>query len=88
MASECLRRERVGRPDEFHSGGTVTYRVTVAGRWVGWVGDGRAWRGWRYGRRQWWACWREHGDTAARWSTGLAYPTRKAALAALLTHVN
>lgn len=71
------------RQGPLHSGGTVAYRVHVDGRWVGWVGDGRAWRGWRHGGRRWWACWREDGDTAARWSTDLEYGTRAAALAAL-----
>ena len=88
--SAAVQLERA--PDAMHSGGTVAYRVlladgTSAGRWIGWVGDGRAWRGWRYGTRQWWACWREHGDTAARWSTDLTYPTSTAAVADLLAHI-
>jgi hypothetical protein len=66
-----------------HAGGSVTYRVYAAGRWVGWVGDGRPWRGWRYGGRKWWACWREDDDTAARWGSDLEYATRSEALAAL-----
>jgi hypothetical protein len=72
---------------ESSDGGTVTYRVMLDDRWIGWVGDRREWRGSRYGGRQWWACWREDGDTAARWnsfSNSDDYPTRKAALAALL----
>jgi hypothetical protein len=71
-----------------HSGGVMVYRVNVDGRWIGWVGDGREWRGWRYGGRKWWACWREDGDTAARWNTDLTCATRKAALAALLEQVD
>jgi hypothetical protein len=78
----CLERTDTA----LHSGGTVAYRVLVAGRWVGWVGDGRPWRGWRFGGRRWWACWREDGDTAARWGTDLVHPTRRIALAALLSH--
>src|SRR5688500_13561135 len=70
-----------------HAGGSVTFRVLVDGRWVGWVGDGRERRGHRYGVRRWWACWREDGDTAARWSTGLDYRSRKAALAALVAEL-
>lgn len=71
-------------PCEMHAGGTITYRVFLDGRWVGWVGDGRPWRGWGYGGRRWWACWRQDGDTAARWSTDLDYRTRTAALAGLV----
>lgn len=80
--------------DEFDhaSGGTVTFLVyDSAGRWIGWVGDERRWRGYRYGARRWWSCWRELGDTNARWNshrpgtTGL--PSRKAAREALLTVV-
>lgn len=48
------------------NGGTVAYRAYLGDRWVGWVGDQREWRGWRYGTRQWWACWREEGDEHAR----------------------
>lgn len=69
-----------------HSGGTVAYRVLLAGRWVGWIGDGRPWCGWRHGGRRWWACWREDGDTAARWGTDLVHPTRRTAVAALVRH--
>lgn len=72
------------KDDPKHAGGTVTYHVHVGDRRVGWVGDGRPWRGWRFGGRRWWACWREDGDTAARWGTDLDYPTRAAAVAALL----
>jgi hypothetical protein len=68
-----------------HGGGNVTYRITVDGRWIGWVGDGREWRGSHYGARKWWACWREEGDTAARWNTGLTHTSRKSAIAELLT---
>jgi hypothetical protein len=70
-------------------GGTVVYRVVVDDRWIGWVGDMRLWRGWRYGGRKWWACWREDGDTAARWSSfdGRPHVTRAAAFADLLRRV-
>lgn len=70
-----------------HAGGSVTYCVHIGGRLVGWVGDGRQWRDYGYGGRKWWACWRESGDTAARWSTDLDHPTRAAALAALVERV-
>lgn len=71
------------------SGGTVVYRVVLDGRWIGWVGDERPWRGWRYGGRKWWACWREDDDIAARWNSfdGQPHATRAAALADLLRHV-
>jgi len=69
------------------SSGTVVYRVHIDGVWVGWIGDGREWRGWHYGGRRWWAAWRQDGDTAARWSSDLEYRTRAAALAALLERV-
>lgn len=78
---------RAGDGDGFHAGGTVTYRVHIDGRWVGWVGDGREWRGWRYGQRRWWACWRQEGDTAARWNSDLTHPTRRAALVDLTDQV-
>lgn len=82
---ETSRLERV---EPLASGGTVAYRVTLNGRWVGWVGDVRPWRGWRYGGTQWWACWREDGDTAARWNSNDDQPhrTRAAALAALVEY--
>lgn len=70
-----------------HGGGTRTYRAYLDGEWVGWVGDGRRFTGTRYGGRKWWACWRQDGDTAARWSSGLAYPTREAAKTALAAEV-
>lgn len=64
-------------------GGTVVYRVTANGTWIGWIGDYRDWKGWRYGQRRWWACWRQDGDTAARWNqTDLS--TRTAARDALI----
>ncbi|RSM73425.1 hypothetical protein DMH04_41170 [Kibdelosporangium aridum] len=72
---------------EPHHGGTVVYRVTLNGRWIGWVGDGRHWRGWRYGQRLWWACHREDGDTAARWRSELVHPTRASAAADLYEQV-
>jgi hypothetical protein len=78
---------RLERTDGMHGGGTGAYRVLVAGRWVGWVGDGRPRRGWRYGGRRWWACWREDGDNAARWNTDLDYRSRRTALTALLSYV-
>lgn len=80
--------------DEFDhaGGGTVTFLAyDSAGRWIGWVGDERLWRGHRYGARRWWSCWRQLGDTAARWNshpagtTGLS--SRKAAREALLAVV-
>jgi len=80
-----LRLER--QRQVMHAGGEVTYRVFVADRWVGWIGDGREWRGWRYGGRRWWACWRQDGDTGARWNTELEFGTRASALAALLDHI-
>lgn len=83
----ALTAVRAGEGDGFHAGGTVTYRVYLGDRWVGWVGDGREWRGWRYGARRWWACWRETDDTAARWNSDLTHPTRRAALADLAAHV-
>jgi hypothetical protein len=67
-----------------HAGGAITFLVTVDGRRIGLVGDGREWKGTGYGTRHWWACHREDDDTAARWSPGLAFRTRTAALAALL----
>jgi hypothetical protein len=80
-------------PERDHAGGgSVTYRVTIDERWIGWVGDMRPWRGWRFGGRKWWACWREEGDNAARWNSGFSdddgHKTRAAALAALLAQVN
>lgn len=88
MSAPTLLRD----PDKkaIASGGTVVYRVTLDGRWVGWVGDERPWRGHRYGGRRWWACWREDGDTAARWNSHTAeggHRTRGAALADLVDHV-
>jgi len=79
-----LTKDPTDRP---WSGGTVVYRVTVDGTWVGWIGDGRAWKGWRFGGRRWWACWREDGDTAARWSSNLDYRSRTAARLALLIRI-
>lgn len=80
-------RPRLVKVDPMHASGEVTYRVEIDGRPVGWVGDGRPWRGWRHGGRRWWACWREAEDTAARWSSELEFGTRTAALAALLAEV-
>jgi hypothetical protein len=67
---------------ELHAGGTVTYRAYDGDRLVGLVGDGREWRGHKYGGRRWWAAWRERGDKAARASTGgLTCSNRSAAVA-------
>ncbi|GAA1232380.1 hypothetical protein GCM10009676_14470 [Prauserella halophila] len=33
--------DAVDAADEMHAGGTVAYRVTLDGEFVGWVGDGR-----------------------------------------------
>ena len=85
MTRAAQGRVRLERePQVMHAGGEVTYRVFVADRWVGWIGDGREWRGWRYGGRRWWACWRQDGDTGARWNTELEFGARAAACAALL----
>jgi hypothetical protein len=62
------------------SGGTVTFKAYAGGRWVGWVGDAREWRGHRYGGRRWWACWREEGDDYAR-DRADDLTTRRAAVA-------
>lgn len=77
--------------DELQSGrlwysGTVAVRVEVDGRRIGWVGDGRLWRGHRWGARRWTCCHREEGDTAARWNPDgeLPYRSRAAAVRALL----
>jgi hypothetical protein len=85
MAELQLRKE----PDDdlLHSGGKVTYRVYDGDRWIGWVGDGRKWQGHRYGGQKWWACWREDGDAAARWSTGLRYATRQDAVDGLAARI-
>lgn len=65
-------------------GGTVTFKVVHEGTWIGWVGDGRSFNGSRYGARKWWACWRQEGDTAARWCSDLEYTSKKRALVALM----
>jgi hypothetical protein len=65
-------------------GGTVRYIVHDAtGRFVGYIGDGRAWVGHQYGGRRWWAAYRLDGDTSARWSSDLDYTSRRSALEAL-----
>lgn len=65
-------------------GGSVVYAAMLDGVRVGWVGDERPWRGWRYGGRRWYATWSEPGQTWARWNGDNAtWPTRSAALAAL-----
>ena len=58
-----LRRDEQA---EKASGGTVTFKAYARGRWVGWVGDQREWKGHRFGSRRWFACWREDGDEYAR----------------------
>jgi hypothetical protein len=75
--------------EEIALGGTIVYAVLVDGRRVGWVGDERPWRGHRYGQRQWWACWREDDDSAARWNSFDApvMRSRKAALTALTEQI-
>ncbi|SEB43204.1 hypothetical protein SAMN04489727_1692 [Amycolatopsis tolypomycina] len=84
MAELQLRKDH--NDDALYSGGNVTYRVHDGDCWIGWVGDGRKWLGHKYGARKWWACWREDGDAAARWSTGLRYDSRQAALDGLAAH--
>jgi hypothetical protein len=89
MSGPVLTKDERG---SMAGGGTVSYRVALDGRWIGWVGDERTWRGWRYSGRKWWACWREDGDTAARWNShtyedDCGHPTRAAALADLVAHV-
>ena len=84
QASPPVRLDVETERKHMHGGGTVAYRVLLDGRWIGWTGDGREWCGSHYGGRRWWACWREDGDTAARWSTDLDYRTRASALSALL----
>jgi len=63
-----------------HNGGTITYCAYVGDRWVGWIGDGREWEGSSYGGRRWWCAWRQEGDEAARWGTGLEFTSRAAAV--------
>lgn len=83
MSNVKLTRE----PEPMHAGGSVAYRVTMDGRWIGWVGDARPWRGWRFGQSYWWSCWREEGDTAARWNTTEPLGSRKSAIEALVNQV-
>jgi transposase len=85
MAELQLRKE--SNEDTLHSGGKVTYRVYDGDRWIGWVGDGRKWQGHRYGAQRWWACWREDGDSAARWSTGLRFAKRQDAVDGLAARI-
>lgn len=85
MAELQLRKEL--DDDALYSSGTVVFRVYDGDRWVGWVGDGRRFNGSRYGARKWWACWREDGDAAARWSTGLRYEKRQEALDGLAARI-
>lgn len=85
-----VRLVRQSHRDTMASGGTVTYDVYLAGRWIGWVGDERPWLGHRHGGRRWWACWRQDGDIAARWnstSSGHSLASRRAAVTALVTQV-
>lgn len=82
--------ERVDDKRVLAGGGSVVYRVFLDGRWIGWVGDQRPWRGHRFGGKSWWACWREEGDLAARWnslSNTVPFPTRSAAVAGLAAQV-
>lgn len=88
QANQTVRLTRETGHDSMHNGGTVSYRVYLDGRWVGWIGDGREWKGWHYGARKWWACWREESDTAARWNPGLTHRTRTDALAALVQQIS
>ena len=84
------RLERENDDGLLAAGGSVVYKVAVDGRRIGWVGDARPWRGWRFGGREWWAAWREDGDTAARWNTfsdDKPPATRAAAVAVLLARV-
>lgn len=67
-----------------YSGGAVAYEVRLDGRWIGWVGDARAWTGSGYGGRRWWACWRTDGDQHARWSSDPVHRTRRDALIDLM----
>jgi len=76
QAKQTVRLARVTDAGARHSGGTVSHRVYLGGLWIGWVGVGREWKGWR-----------EDGDTAARWSPGLAHRTCTAALAALIEQI-
>lgn len=85
MAELQLRKDL--NDDALHSGGKVTYRVYDGDRWIGWVGDGRRWGGSRYKAQQWWACWREDGDTAARWNSGLRYAKRQDAVDGLAARI-
>lgn len=86
------------RDGEVATGGTVLFRAHLNGRWVGWVGDSRKWRGHRYGARRWWACHRQDGDRYARgrvddlatrkaateWLSGVAQQTPDPGVAAYL----
>lgn len=85
---EAARLVRVDDPEWTHAaGGRITYRVFLGDRWVGWVGDGREWDGARFAGRRWWTCWRQDGDTAARWGSGLTARCRADAVAALVARV-
>lgn len=64
-------------------GGTVTHTASINDRRIGWVGNGREFDGCGFRIERWWACWREEGDTAARWTSDLEFRSRAAALAAL-----
>jgi hypothetical protein len=84
QAAPPVRLEAEPQDDMRHAGGSVTDRVLLDGRWIGWIGDRREWCGSHYSGRRWWACWREDGDTAARWTIDLGYRTCASAWSALL----
>ncbi|EHR62643.1 hypothetical protein [Saccharomonospora cyanea] len=74
--------------DALDATGSVSYSVVVDGLPIGYVGDSR--EPGRLGRR-WFACASIIGDAAtvaaAMWDSGPAYRTRRAALDALVRHV-
>lgn len=77
------------KTDEYDhwQGGTVTLKVVHEGTWIGWIGDGRKFNGSTFGARKWFACWRQEGDTAARWCSELEFTSKKRALVALVRQV-
>lgn len=78
--------DKTGEYDHWQ-GGTVTFKVVHEGTWIGWVGDGRKFNGSTFGARKWFACWRQDGDTAARWCSELEFTSKKRALVALMRQV-